>query len=238
VSDTHGARSARAGLTREELGTVAAINNKQTYPYLLNIHYARRIPSITYAFGLFQAGELVGVVTYGTPPSPTLRKGVAGPDWADKVLELNRLVLRHNRPNEASFLVSNSLKLLPRPRIVVSYADATQGHEGYVYRATNFLYTGLIINNRPAYLLHSEPNTQHVTVCDRYRQAKGRDASLSKAALTAFYGQDLYVGRFPNKHRYIMLLGSRTEKRRAQAALRYSTQPYPDAPAEPLRKSA
>lgn len=34
-------------------------------PFLLNVHYARRIPCITDAFGLFLNGRLIGVVTYG-----------------------------------------------------------------------------------------------------------------------------------------------------------------------------
>ena len=42
----------------------------------------------------FEDGKLTGVVTYGTPPSSTLRKGVAGPDFEAHVIELNRLCLK------------------------------------------------------------------------------------------------------------------------------------------------
>ena len=40
-------------------------------------------------------------------------------------------------------LVGRSLRLLPKPSVVVSYADTAQGHVGYVYQAANFIYTGL-----------------------------------------------------------------------------------------------
>lgn len=41
------------------------------------------------------------VVCFGTPPSATLRKGVAGAEYASSLVELNRLCLADNRPNEA-----------------------------------------------------------------------------------------------------------------------------------------
>src|SRR5690606_38056970 len=107
------------------------------------VHYAKRVPSISYAFGLFLNNELVGVVTYGTPPSAPLRRGICGDDYKSMVLELNRLCLLYNRKNEASMLVGASLRKLPRPRIVVSFADTNQEHVGYVYQACNFVYCGL-----------------------------------------------------------------------------------------------
>ena len=40
--------------------------------WLLYKHYAKRIPSITYSFGLFKNDILVGVLTFGMTSSPTL----------------------------------------------------------------------------------------------------------------------------------------------------------------------
>ena len=72
------------------------IDSKETYDFLLNIHYAKRIPSISYAFGAFKESLLVGVITYGTPPSSPLKKGIAGIENAKDVLELNRLCFSEN----------------------------------------------------------------------------------------------------------------------------------------------
>ena len=122
---------------------VLPIDRKSCAPFILGIHYAKRWPSISYAYGLFDGQELIGVVTYGTPPSAPLRKGIAGDEFKADVLELNRLCLKYNRKNEASKLVGGSLRLLPKNRIIVSFADTQQGHTGVVYQATNFMYCGL-----------------------------------------------------------------------------------------------
>ncbi len=73
---------------------VRRITYDETKPFLLGIHYARRMPCITDAFGLFVDSELVGVVTYGVPASRPLCVGLAGIENERKVLELNRLVIK------------------------------------------------------------------------------------------------------------------------------------------------
>ena len=126
-----------------KLMKIIPIEPKETYDWLLNVHYAKRIPQIMKAFGLYNGNSLIGIVTYGIPASPSLCMGICGKEYSNKVLELNRLCLINNDKNQASMLVSGSIKQLPKPTIVVSYADNAQGHVGYVYQATNFIYTGL-----------------------------------------------------------------------------------------------
>ena len=75
---------------------ILRISYNSTKPYIMGIHYAKRMPSISYAFGLFKNEILVGVVTYGSPPSQSLCKGIAGDKHKKKVIELNRLVLKNN----------------------------------------------------------------------------------------------------------------------------------------------
>ncbi|MFK5284448.1 hypothetical protein ACI3PL_33190, partial [Lacticaseibacillus paracasei] len=67
------------------------IKPSEAMPFLLLRHYARRACPISYAFGAYLDGVLIGVVTYGTPASSSLRAGICGNEWIDKVLELNRL---------------------------------------------------------------------------------------------------------------------------------------------------
>ena len=105
---------------------VLPINNFEVEPWLLEKHYAKRMPQIMFAFGLYKDDTLVGVVTYGIPASPPLCMGICGKEYSDKVLELNRVCLLDNHKNEASFLVANSIKLLPKPMIVVSFADTSK----------------------------------------------------------------------------------------------------------------
>lgn len=190
---------------------------------LLNVHYARRLPSISYAFGLFDGLEMRGVITYGTPSASTLRRGLAGSEYESIVLELNRLCLVDNQPNEASRLVGASLRMLPKPAIVVSFADTEQGHEGVVYQATNFLYTGLSAK-RTDWKVEGLEHLHGQTIADQVRGSEGRRVDAIKAK----YGNRFYLKERSRKHRYVMLLGSKYQKRKMLEALRYPVLPYPN----------
>jgi len=201
---------------------VRQITSKESYYFLLNIHYAKRIPSISFAYGLFHNNELVGVVCYGTPASSNLCRGICGDEWQKSVLELNRLVLLNNQPNEASRLVAASFKLLPAPRIIVSFADLAQNHLGVVYQATNFIYTGLSAK-RTDWKIRGQEHLHGVTVADKMRNTEGRRVDAMRSA----YGDDFYLAPRSRKHRYIMFIGNKTQKKAMRSALRYQELPYP-----------
>jgi hypothetical protein len=192
-------------------------------PFILEIHYARRWPSISYAFGLFDGGELIGIATYGTPPSAPLRKGIAGDEYKSDILELNRLCLKYNRKNEASQLIGGSFKLLPKNKIIVSFADTSMGHEGKVYQATNFLYCGLSAK-RTDWKVKGKEQLHGQTVADEFRGIKNR-----AEAMRSKYGDDFYLSPRPRKHRYIYIIGSKKYKREALKAIKYKIEPYPKA---------
>lgn len=201
--------------------TVRPIKTFEAYPFLLEIHYAKRIPSITYAYGLFNDGEIVGVVTYGTPSSSPLRSGVCGQEYAGIVLELNRLCLLHNKKNDASRLVSGSLKMLPKPSIVISFADTEQGHIGYVYQACNFIYTGPSAK-RTDWKIKGLEHLHGQSIADEFRGSENRSE-----AMRAKYGDRFYLKQRSTKHRYVALLGSKTQKKMMNKALKYPVCAYP-----------
>lgn len=178
---------------------IRRITYEETKPFLLNIHYARRMPSISYAFGLFVGGQLIGVVTYGVPASHSLCIGIAGKENASNVLELNRLCLlpEYNGENYASYLVSHSLKMLPNKTFVVSYADTAWTHVGYIYQATNFLYTGATKERTDIY---SDGHSRHYSKDETRRQFRS------------------------SKHRYIYLVGDKRTKRIMMEELNYTVE--------------
>lgn len=90
---------------------VRRITYEETKPFLLQIHYARRMPCITDAFGLFVNGELVGVVTYGVPASRPLCIGLAGVENEKNVRELNRLCIRPDLNGGAKLRLFSCLSL-------------------------------------------------------------------------------------------------------------------------------
>jgi hypothetical protein len=186
---------------------VRKISYHDALPMINNIHYARRVPSIQFSFGLFDGETMIGVVTYGQPASPSLCKGIAGDENRNKVLELNRLVLISNSPkNSASMLVGRSLKQLPKNMFIVSYADAEGwGHVGYVYQATNWLYTGMTKRRTDIYA--GGKHARHYEEKEKRRQIR-----------TA-------------KHRYVYLTGN---KKKQLKELKYPV--YKDYPKGDSRK--
>lgn len=177
-------------------------NKKLADPFILDIHYAKRKPSISYVYGLYDENELIGICSFGSPASPALCKGIAGEKNRSKVIELNRLVLKYNRKNEASYLVGKSLKMLPKPKIVVSYADTAQDHKGIVYQATNFYFTGT-----------SKPRTDMA----------GKDGKHSRHHL----GDRTKRVFRSAKHRYVYINANKTQKKQLLKELNYEIMEYP-----------
>ena len=182
---------------------VQSIQHWETYDWILYKHYAKRLPSISFSFGLFIDNELTGVITYGMPASPSLCDGICGETYRHDVLELNRLCLQNNNKNAASYLIAHSLKLLPTPKIVVSYADTSKNHIGYVYQATNFIYTGLSAKR-------TDPENCYLTNVHNRHMPSGQPQ----------------VER-PRKHRYVYFCGDKRQKRKLLDRLNYPIQPYP-----------
>lgn len=184
---------------------------------VLRYHYSGRVPGIKHCWGLIEGERIVGCVLYSIPASYTLCNGVCGPDLRGYVLELSRLVVITKRENAASFLIGQSLQNLP-PSIVVSYADRNEhvGHVGYVYQATNWIYTGTG-NAEPLWI---DPRTGGiVSYTRRHIDTKAAEIGLDWKELT----KKKQLG----KHRYVYFTGDRRFKKRARKELRYTVHPYP-----------
>jgi len=199
---------------------IKRIENYQTTEWLKYKHYAKRIPPVEYAFGLFNnENTLVGIVTYSTPVSGNLR-GIFNDEF--KVMELNRLVVNEGlEKNCLSFFVSQSIKLLPTPLAVVSYADTSKNHHGYIYQATNFIYTGLSAK-RTDWKIKGLEHLHGATISDMSRGKENRAAWMREK-----YGEDFYLEDRPRKHRYFMFIGSKSERKKMLKMLPYETEPYP-----------
>ena len=201
--------------------TVAPITREATKPFIIGIHYAARMPSVSSAFGLFRDDDLEGVVTFGTPPSAPLRAGVCGPEMAGNVIELNRLCLRRNIKGDASFLVAHAIRQIDGNKIIVSFADTEQGHVGTVYQAANFIYCGLSAK-RTDWKVRGKEHLHGQTIADEFRGQPNR-----AAAMRAKYGDDFYLAPRPRKHRYVRIVGSKGFRAKATRALRYPVAEYP-----------
>ena len=199
---------------------VVPIPSHEAEPWILERHYAKRSCPVSYAFGAYRAGLMIGVVTYGTPSSSPLRLGIAGKDYEDKILELNRLCCENTR-NIASLLVGRSIRMLPKPTIVVSYADIDRGHVGYVYQATNFLYTGLSAK-RTDWAIKGMEHLHGQTIADLSHGQENRGEWMREK-----YGDAFYLKHRPRKHRYVFFHGNKKQVSAMKTALKYTVEPYP-----------
>ena len=199
---------------------VRSIDTFQCKDWIINKHYAKRMPPIEYAFGLFDSNNtLQGIVTFGTPVSNTLRNLWNG---AYKLMELNRLVINEGlEKNILSFFVAQSLSFLPKPLVVVSYADTSQGHNGYIYQATNWHYTGL------------SKKMDEVCVKGMEHLHSGSIFDLSRGQQNRFqwlrdkFGENYYLRERPRKHRYFYFIGTKNDKKNMLKMMPYKTEPYP-----------
>ena len=183
---------------------VHPVYGKHVERFIVQNHYAQRVPSISYAFGLIKRSnnKMVGVITFGMPPSPILTKKIPF-----KYFELNRIALIEHDKNIVTWWLSKCIKLLPKPLLLISFADQNKGHVGYVYQASNWMYTGLstatpefIVNGRIRHIRHVKTNTPGI----------------------------IKIKKLP-KHRYFLPIGSQTAKKKMRQWIQenYEILPYP-----------
>jgi hypothetical protein len=183
--------------------------------WLLNKHYAKRIPSIIkYSFGLFNLdNKMIGISTFGIGANYNLNEIIKG----CITYELSRLVVNDNHEkNVTSFFVSQCLKSIPDKKcIIVSYADSGQDHHGYIYQATNFLYTGLGCGD-----------IEFLKDGIKYHRKKIY-GQLGTGSVENAKRNGFDIVKVLPKHRYIYFIGTKKEKKEMRKALRYEIQPYP-----------
>lgn len=192
--------------------SVVGITHDQCKDWLLHKHYAHRIPAISFAYGLYSidTNTCEGICTFGYPPNYEYNDGkCVFVTFKCLVLELNRLIINDNLPtNSLSFFVTQCLKLLsPRPLCIVSYSDPNHGHHGYIYQATNWIYTGTS-TPKIEYQLESGCTFDIRRGIDR----KGNIIAKRKLLPT---------------HRYIMLLGDKRQVKQMKSDLKLHIFPYP-----------
>ena len=109
-------------------------------------HYSRSMPvGKTFKIGVWEAQDYTGVIIFSLGANKSI--GCPYGLVQTEVCELTRVAVKtHARP--VSEMLSHAIILLkqnnPGLRLIVSYADANQGHTGVIYQATNWFYTGEI----------------------------------------------------------------------------------------------
>lgn len=118
-------------------------------PFVRAHHYSGKVVNNSCLhFGVFLDGRLHGVMSYG----PSLVKahiiGLVDDTGWNEYLELNRMAFDSYLPrNSESRAISQSIKLLKKHaahvKWIISFADACSCGDGAIYRASNFVLTGI-----------------------------------------------------------------------------------------------
>jgi len=195
--------------------SIEKIDYKTAMSIVCEKHYLHRKAPCSFAFGLFDGNNIIGVICYGTPSSAPLRSGVCGPDEKNNVIELTRLWVDDcSIKNAESYLIGNTIKLINK-EIIVSYAEIEAGHIGTVYQATNWIYTGLSAK-RTNWTIEGV-NKHCQTIADKYTSKEIRE----------IYGDRFSLVDRPRKHRYIYFNCGPRRRKYLISKLRYPILPYP-----------
>lgn len=154
-----------------------------------NWHYSKIHPTGKLVkVGAWENGNFIGVVIFSRGASPWLPKKFGLP--VTEICELTRIALKeHDAP--VSRILSLSIKFLrkfcPGIRLIVSFADPSQGHHGGIYQATNWVYSGTSNETVEYFVRGRWRHTRGV-----YHEVKGRPEFPSRI--------------MPGKHRYLFPL--------------------------------
>ena len=170
----------------------------------INWHYSGIIPvGKLVKIGVWENQKFIGVVLFGRGAN----KHLGNPYNLEQTecVELVRIALNRHITS-VSKIVSIALKFLkksnPNLKLVVSYADQSQGHHGGIYQAGNWIYTGA---GKP----------------DNFYMIKGKlthpRSIASKGVKQNIYGAkkldpNAYVVKVQGKHRYLMALDKDIKK--------------------------
>lgn len=184
----------------------------------LNYHYAKAVPSVQYAFSVYNDDdEWCGVIIYSTGATPN----IANPydKWQGQVVELVRVALNgkqgHGKTSEA---LAMSLKALhavaPWIDLVVSFADLDQDHAGILYQSTNWIYTGVKnADSNGAFIVFGKkmhPKSVH---------SKGWKQSLSWLRENVDPNAEKFITR--GKHKYLYPMNKSMRKRVSLLSVEY-----------------
>ena len=142
--------------------TLKVIPGKIAKPYIEKHHYSKKaLNNSCLHFGAFLDGNLHGVLSYG----PSLDKSkiitlVKGTGW-NNFLELNRMAFDDYLPrNSESYCIAKSIRMIrknaPQIKWIISFADGCSCGDGTIYRASNFVLTGIKKNSNLCVLPNGE----------------------------------------------------------------------------------
>lgn len=177
--------------------------DEETKAFIQTWHYSKSARSLQqqHVFKLVSktSDDLVGVAIYGKPMSRHQPKDT---------IELRRLCLIDDTPrNTESWFIARTLKWLRANTdysSVVSFADPNHGHLGTIYKASNFLYSGLEANGNPRVVQYGD---KQYHMRQFYQKKAGQYSEDAVRLQEAVARGDAEVLKQERKHKFTYNLG-------------------------------
>jgi hypothetical protein len=182
-----------------------------------NWHYSKSVPVPPLVkVGVWEFGKFVGVVLFSRGATPSLLSpfGLSQTEGC----ELTRIAMT-NHKSPVSRVVKLSVQFLkrnsPELRLIVSFADPSEGHHGGIYQAGNWIYNGQ--TSKSVEYIGPDGKRWHA----RMVKKQGWTTVQGKIRKTLTPSQCEPVQK-PGKHRYLMPLDNAMREQIAPLA-----KPYP-----------
>ena len=220
--------------------SVREVDRKIAREMIIENHYSHKWTKCSVALGLFYSDgsqhkffdeddeRLIGVICYGDPIGRHSGASISTEIDRENVYELVRLFIHDGYgDNIESYLIGKGFRWLkenkPNIKGLISYADPQEGHVGTIYQATNWIYQGNKVRPNDSWLFKWEENGkwQHGRTIFPYYGTN----DIEK--LRGLVPKDFWVKKELRKHRYVYLLGSKSEIRKSKKGLKYPALPYP-----------
>ena len=190
---------------------VEKVERKDISEFIEKWHYSGSINGCIadFCYALFDHnGEMAGAIFYGRMAMANQWKRFS--EKESEVIELRRLCCIDETPKNAeSFLIGRSLRLLKKEfyGVVVSYADMEYGHEGTIYKASNFTCLGKKAGAKV--IIHNDKQYHDKAIRTKY---KGELKPFAKKLKNAIESGEAYYKKTAGKVTYVYNL--KTDKTR------------------------
>ena len=185
---------------------VSLCERKQITEFIETWHYSKNVNGLTtdYCFMIQDENlNLIGAIIYGKIAMANVWKKYA--EKETDLIELKRLCCIDNTPkNTESFFIGNTLRWLKKNtqiKTVISYADTTYNHTGTIYKASNFIHSGM--TNSGKVIMYEGKRYHDKTIRTKYKGELKPFALKIKNALDS--GLAEYVNT-TGKHIYLYRL--------------------------------
>jgi hypothetical protein len=190
--------------------TVSEVPLSRVSTFIEKWHYSKNVNGlrVSYSFGLFHKRELIGAIIYGKLSMANVWRRYG--EIENDVIELKRLCCIDKTPkNTESYFIGHTIRWLKKNtnhKCIISYADPYYGHSGTIYKASNFIHSGV---TSPSKVIEYNDKIYHDKTIRTYYTNRNGEKILKPYALNIKNaledGSARYIEK-PEKHIYLYYL--------------------------------